>query len=198
MFSKRPVIDYLAILFITTACSLNGSNLASGHHPKSAKGIVALSLTTSGLCGFTLSVDLRRVGTKRHETVGFQDTDIKSDWTRKDGDCTPGSKDYAGKLAVIALSPGTYEIYNFSGTSQHTAFSSPKKFSLKFKVTKNRVTYIGNTHFNVGKDTSDFVVLDKRERDLALFKRKYPEVPEDYIMEVLDTVRLRASQTNSR
>ena len=101
--------------------------------------------------------------------------------------------DYSGKLAAIALEAGTYEIYKFSGISKYSAFVSDDEFSIKFKVTEEKITYLGYAHFIVGNKDFHFGVSDMRERDLDLFRGKYPDLTGEFIVDLLKVVSYQST-----
>jgi hypothetical protein len=106
-------------------------------------------------------------------------------------------KQVRGNLHTIELPAGTYEFYTCVG------FLTPK-FSWKFSVAPGEAKYIGNIDFRLRYSTeilrksdvfkSDVYnkyligVTDMRQRDLALFEKKYPNIPvSDIVIDILKT-----------
>jgi len=176
----------LAALF--SGCSLSAKNVPPDYKLGNDKGIVVLSLTTSGECGYALFVDIRSMDKKYKSTIGLQDMLEGRDWNRKTNDCSVDNEDYSGRLNVIALPPGVYEMYKLTGMSRYQSYVSENNFSIQFKVKANSVTYIGNAHFAVKKHTFEFQVSDKRNRDLPMLERKYPQLPKEYIIDILEDI----------
>ncbi|MGD8570736.1 MAG: hypothetical protein PVJ39_21800 [Gammaproteobacteria bacterium] len=193
MFSKISAISSFIILVAITGCSFSVGNIPTEYTLNPKKGVVVISLTSSGECGYALFVDIRRIDKTHEKTIGLQDVVEQRDWKRKNNECASDLNDYSGKLVAIDLEPGVYEIYQFSGLNKYHAFSSVYELSIKFKVTENEVTHIGNAHFVVSKREYDFIVSDKRQRDLPLFVKKYPNISEDYIIDLLEPVTCRGA-----
>ena len=186
MHNKLLFVLTISIFFIF-GCSSTTGNIPYGYTPGPEKGIIVISLTSSGECGNALFIDIRRLDKKMDITLGMQDMYEKRDWTRNITNCFIEDQDYSGKLKVIALDAGIYEIYNFQGISSANVFSSSNNFSMKFKVTTKNVIYLGNAHFAIGKNNFKFSIHDMRDRDLDLFERKYPYIQNSYIIHLLNS-----------
>lgn len=193
MHPSQLKIIFIAGILLLSACSLSTENIAKDYKLNPDNGVVVLSLTSSGECGYALFVDIRRIDKKDETTIGLQDLMEDRDWQRKNEDCSiEDENDFYGKLSVVALEPGTYEIYSLSGISRYNAFYSDENFSITFKVKANSVTYLGNAHFIVEKKFFSFHTTDKRKRDLSLFQYKHPGLTDEYIIDLLETVNYQS------
>lgn len=169
-------------------CSTNIENLPANYSLVPEKGVVVMSLTSSGECGYAIYVDIRRIDEKFEQTIGLQDILDDSDWQRSDPDCSSGDKkDYFGKLAVIDLPEGTYEIYKVSGIGRYGAFTSSDEFTIVFNVEGNKVSYVGNAHFHIGEDDYTFDTFDMSQRDLLIFNKDYPLLAKDVSVSILQS-----------
>jgi len=180
------ILFILLTVSFGASCSVGIGNIEKGYALKQYKGVVVFSFTSSGQCGYALFVDIRSSTGDFDKSIGMQDMFEKRDWEKENGPCSKDANDFSGKLKSIALNEGIYEIYRLSGISDHHSFSSEDDFSIKFKVTGNSITYLGNAHFFVGDRTYNFSISDKRERDILLFEEKYPEIQSDYIINILE------------
>jgi len=178
----------LLIIFSVSGCSLGIENIRDGYKLNPDEGVVVLSLTSSGECGWALFIDIRRIDKTNENTISMQDVMKARDWKRKKSECPSDKGNYSGKLAAIALPPGEYEIYKLTGVSNHHAFVSEDNFSITFDVVQNNITYLGNAHFIVKEFSFNFSTSDMRSRDLSLFKRKHPGISKEYILDILERV----------
>lgn len=173
-------------------CSVGLKNISPDYQMSHQTGVVVFSLTSSGECGYAYFVDVRSVDKKIKHTIGLQDAFEERDWQREPGECTLDNM--TGKLVTIELPSGNYIMYKFSGIHRIQAFESKDDFFISFKVTPHSVTYIGNIHFYLEKKFLDFKFEDKKERDLELLFKKYPNLKEeDLIIDILDPVEYKGA-----
>lgn len=85
-----------------------------------------------------------------------------------------------GKLHVIELPPGEYEIANWGVTSGFANLNQTRPFSVKFKIQPGKATYIGSFIFTV-TDSMGLTVTgvrvdyeDRFDEDLLVLREKYP------------------------
>jgi hypothetical protein len=87
-----------------------------------------------------------------------------------------------GELFAIELPEGDYEVHRWFISSGPASVASTSPFSIRFKVERGRVVYIGNFHFRqtsrMGLTVTggELSYLERAERDLPLIKRKYPNL----------------------
>lgn len=88
----------------------------------------------------------------------------------------------AGRLVVLRLLPGDYEIHSWelreSSLTGEVEYSPPRDFSYRFSVRPGTASYIGRLNLHLGpRNTQRVSLQDMRYEDLALFGKKYPLVP---------------------
>jgi len=100
-----------------------------------------------------------------------------------------------GRVASMLLPAGSYELYTWAlkepaGQNGGTEYGPQRPFSYQFVVTPGRATYIGqlNLHLNDGK-MQKITVEDRRERDLALLKKKVPSIGAAQVVSEVGRVR---------
>ena len=186
-----PTIVYtICVLALTGCATSNISNIPGDHKGNNEQGIAILSLTASGECGYAYFLDVRSSNGEIEHTIAMQDAFEERDWKRNDwNDCSINEENFIGKLAVIELPPGEYEIHKLTGVSRYHTFDTSDIFALKFKVTKNSIKYIGNAHFYVMKKTYFFKTQNKQDRDINLFHKKYPRLKDkDISLDLIEEV----------
>jgi|GEM_PF-2796292 len=183
--TKYSLLSAIIITLSLLGCSTSLGNLPSDYILTPDKGVVVLSLTSSGECGYAIYVDIRSVDEKYQQTIGLQEVLEERDWQRKNPDCSGDQKDYYGKLAVIDLPPGTYEIYQVSGIGRYGGFYSEEDFTIVFNVEGNQVSYVGNAHFHIADKSYAFDTFDMSERDLLLLSQKYPRLARNVSTNIL-------------
>lgn len=87
-----------------------------------------------------------------------------------------------GELFSAELPAGTYEFFTWGINSGAANTQSDESFSIKFKITAGQPTYLGNFHFlpnrHLGLTVTGANVFYRQqsERDIQLFKQKYPQL----------------------
>lgn len=177
-----------------TGCTQAINNVTSDYHENNENGVVIFSLTASGECGYAYFLDIRSVDGKFERTIGMQEAFEERDWKRKDADnCSLDESNYVGRLSVIEMPPGTYEIHKISGVSRYRSFESTDNFSLLFKVRKNSIRYIGNAHFFVTDRNYSFKTENQQDRDIKLFNKKYPSLKDkDILLDLLKEIQYQS------
>lgn len=89
-----------------------------------------------------------------------------------------------GKLQVVELPEGEYEISRWGVTSGYANLSQTQPFSIKFKIEPGKATYIGSFLFSV-TNTMGLTVTgvrvnfeDRYSEDIAALNGKYPNLNE--------------------
>jgi len=99
-----------------------------------------------------------------------------------------------GTISSARLAPGVYEVYRcgewLDGYMFQAHYDSKTPFSIPFEVKPGEVVYLGNFQANSirGKNAFAFglpvpagavyVVEDRKDRDLALLRKRMPELPQ--------------------
>jgi hypothetical protein len=84
-------------------------------------------------------------------------------------------------LYPLLLPAGEYEFFRW--TAPASGYRSTTPFSIRFRSTPGKVTYIGDLHMAVELQTGTYRFLprDNRRRRIALFLKHYPNVREDQV-----------------
>lgn len=115
-----------------------------------------------------------------------------------------------GRIFVMELLEGEYTFYSWqvphgperffkSKSYYYTGkvfFSSSENIKpLKFSVSKGKITYIGNIHFQIGIGKNEFglspfgyaqpIIQDKYDRDIGIFKERYINMSKNEIIKSL-------------
>ena len=198
MLTTRSILSTtmlcLGLLLIMTGCAPNIKNIATDYRGSNDNGVVILSFTASGDCGYAYFIDVRSIDGRIEHTIGMQEAFEQRDWKRTDGDdCSLDATNYIGRLSVVELPPGDYVIHKIYGTSRYRSFESVDNFSLRFSVTKNAISYIGNAHFFVHDDEYSFETQNQQSRDIELFQRKYPALKDrEIILDLLEEIHFQS------
>lgn len=87
-------------------------------------------------------------------------------------------------LYPLLLPAGEYEFFRWTAPAAGLAhYRSTTPFSIRFRSTPGKVTYIGDLHMAVAPETGKYRFLprDNRRRRIALFLKHYPNVREDQV-----------------
>lgn len=154
-------------------------------------GLVIVSVSSSGMRQFHMTLHWQGVDSSRSAYLEFQDSSDPMAW---DSPCRVGlspnllgQKDCTGRLAVFELPGGEYEFHLLRGDAEFLGglrtMDVTATFSVKFMVIPGRASYLGNLHFlfpdeiEWGDDaTYHPLVRDMEERDLRLFEQNYPHI----------------------
>jgi len=88
-----------------------------------------------------------------------------------------------GRLVVIELPAGKYEIYKWRSFQGNIEYSSTALFSIPFRITEQKATYIGNINLNISP--IGLYTINKHDtasRDIPLFLSKYSRIKEQDII----------------
>ncbi len=104
----------------------------------------------------------------------------------------PGDWSYPakGRLVVMELNAGEYEIHHWTGLQTQSA----ETFSIPFTVQDARATYIGNVHLEVSGSRFGIGVQDRTRRDVPLFLSRHPQVPREHLDVRLSRLRGRGER----
>lgn len=84
-----------------------------------------------------------------------------------------------GRLASLRLPAGDYEFHSWTVREPNPyggmEYGPNQAFSYRFHVKPGEAVYLGRLHLRLGeRNTHKLTVEDRRERDLTIFKEKYP------------------------
>lgn len=168
------------------SCATPISNIQANYKLNDNTGVILLSLTASGVCGFTYFTEIREINSKSTYSIGMQDFGYERDWIKKNNECPSKPDNYFGKLVAVDLPAGTYEIYQLDGMSRYRKVLAKSDISVKFTVKANKINYLGNIHFHVNKKNFIYGTQDLSQRDIPLFQSKYKQFnTQDIIINLL-------------
>jgi hypothetical protein len=184
----RLIVSAIAGCLLASGCaSVGTANVEPAYRP-STSGLLVVSVTASGYNPGTLWYQIVRSGAVAHTvaSIPVNDRAYGLDWEAGDP-AVPNSG--AGRVAVIELGPGEYEMRRWViNVANRAAFISTKPFGFRFEIEAGKATYLGNVHVDIQRtadpDTLPFAVAleDRRDRDLAILHRKYPGVRKDQLI----------------
>ena len=161
------------------------NNIPSNYSLKSDTGVILLSLTASGECGFVYYTELKEIYSKKEYSIGMQDIRQERDW-QKTNACPSKPDDYFGKLVTLELPAGIYQLHRIEWLSKYSRVFSENEMNIKFKVQAGKINYLGNLHFHVLKKSFIYGVENMRARDIPLFLKKYTQFrPADIIINLI-------------
>ena len=160
--------------------SLGTPNVEPGYAP-ARNGLLVAAVSASGHLPGTLWFQVVRQGaTQPAASIPVNDPAYGIDWPAGDAEIPRAG---LGRLAVIELAPGDYELRRWViNVSNVAAYVSNRPFGLRFTVAPGRATYLGSVHVDiqVGASTQRLPYAlerdDRRSRDLPLLYRKHPGV----------------------
>jgi len=184
-FIKKICLWITCCLFLSS-CATPYSNIPTNYQLKGNVGVILLSLTASGECGFAYFAEIREIFNKSSYSIGMQDFGYERDWIKRNKECPSHPDNYFGKLVAIELPVGTYELYQLEGMSRYKKVFAEKDMSVKFIVKANKINYLGNMHFHVNKKSFIYGVQNFSQRDIRLFQSKYKQFnAQDIIINLL-------------
>jgi hypothetical protein len=84
-----------------------------------------------------------------------------------------------GRLAVVRLPPGEYELYSWRVREPNrygeSEYAPPNNFSYRFRIRAGEATYIGRLNLYVGeRNAVRIAVEDRHQEDLKVLELKHP------------------------
>lgn len=196
----RDVIALVLLVGLLGGCA--ATNVSKEYALEEAKGsgLMVVSLTRSGISGFSMFADVRSVDNKYKNSVPITDLLASSDWgcplfgkIPEDPPC--------GRLAIVEMPEGEYEFYSWHGSSGgapgtvRITVQAKQEFSKRFKITAGKAVYIGNIHFLLEAEYTkgplgipvpiylfNIKTKDMRERDLVLLYSKNPKITSENVL----------------
>lgn len=132
--------------------------------PGSSNGLAVFSFTANYEAVY-LVLYVRNKGDRSVTAVEMRPRGVPGDWEY------PAK----GRLIVMELNAGEYEIYQWTGFTVR-AIRPAEDFSIPFTIQDARATYIGNVHIEVGRSRFGIGILDQTRRDVPLFLSRHPLV----------------------
>lgn len=148
-------------------------DISANYTPIDGEGILIISITASGDCGIPYFGEIRNVDTNKKYSINLSSDSSSHDWLRGSNVCPSKKNNYYGRLAVLALPAGTYELYQFEGINNYKKVYLNTDIALQFVVSENLNNYVGNFHFHIEGRELDLYVKDRAKRDFPLFNKKY-------------------------
>src|SRR5689334_4335694 len=182
-----PAVILLAALLLAS-CAINDVKPDYTFKGDKPKGVMAVALTYHGSSMSFLLWKVRQVPTAGARPVGNPNTSNPTadgnspifvfggsnqtdvTWPPPSGVAVPANR-LAGRIAVVELNPGTYDLCRWEGrTIGYLLNSGVKPLRVRFTIEPNKVTYIGDVHMFWENPTYRVGVYDMRDRDLPLIK----------------------------
>jgi hypothetical protein len=157
--------------------SIGTANVDPSYQP-GANGLLVASLTRSGYDPGTLWIQVVSAGevAQTVASIPVNDPSYGLDWGASD----PGGVGTVGRVAVVELNPGEYELRRWVvNTPNRQAFTSVRPLGYRFTIEAGKATYVGNLHLDLQRSASEHRIPfaarleDQRDRDLAILHRKY-------------------------
>ena len=165
--------------------------------PTAQDGLVVVSLTRTGVRQFDLLLWIRGEGFAFQRVVKLPDYGSRLDWHGAPERGPTPKNQPIGRLVVMELPPGDYEISNWLGQSPMDGFYGDgydirsEPISLKFRVLPGEITYGGRVQLvlpdevnylaNLVPSTYRIETSDMQASDLTLLREKYPRVSADTV-----------------
>ncbi len=177
-------LSVLGILLLVTlgGCSTIPSNVGPDYMMAagSDKGLLVMSLTYSGECGFSHFVRMRAKGKRTTMLIPFED---HSSWTYDKRECPLPKERFAGRLAVLELPVGEYEIDGYYSLTVRDKYYPDETPPLIVNIQAGKASYLGNIHLHVGDTIYTRVTSEKSDRDMDLLLKQYPRVDQRMVQE---------------
>ena len=192
MKNISAILSSIVIISLFAGCSANSVKNDFNFTNDKDTGLVILSVTHNEKPGTSNAAALFYMNKKGHEN----DYEVyKSKLEKMGGLLGPGvmskPSDFEGVYGVlyaVELEAGTYEltrwlISTYNGTLFYPTEAPP---TLEFTINPHEITYIGNLHMHMSTGENIFgmvlpsgglpEIIDQTERDLSLFKQRYPQL----------------------
>ena len=203
MYTASKSVSWLLGLSVIALGGCFQNNVASDFSLESAKesGVLVASLGRSGAIDFNMTLTLRNVQTGKKSVVVVDNNATEKDFGKVDREVTGNGitldwghapKDNpVGRLVVLKLPAGEYELRGFDGDAPRFAQHSAVKYFLNsdpvaahFTIAPGQITYLGSVVIAMpdaivyGHPSGQFhiVTADARERDGRLLQQKYPRL----------------------
>ena len=186
-------LGVIICIFYLCSCTAPNENISKNYQLNKDAGVVLLSLTASGECGYAYFTEFREIYSSREYSLGMQDIGHERDWKKKKHDCPSATNDYFGKLVAIEIPAGTYQFFQFEGVSRNRRVFTEHEMNIKFTVKPGFINYIGNLHFHVMRKSLVYSVNNMSKRDIPLFLNKYNQFNSQNI--IINTIHLKATKT---
>jgi hypothetical protein len=170
-------MNFLRLVLVAVllgGCAPLNINLDYSLANKPGKGVVVMSMTYTPDAP-TFGLNFRPLGGKEPDAIMSNTLPHPEDW-----------KNPAGRLVVLELPVGKYEIFEWFGNW----LESKRPFSVPFTVVEGRATYIGNVRVDVLRELGTFrvSVTDKSDRDISLLLSRFKNIKSADIEKSISTV----------
>ena len=207
MTSIRRTRAVSCLFTICMAIGLAGCVTTPTYHairPTEETGVVVLSLGSRGKFGVSShALKIRAIGKTDEVLASYLEENLFTPTPRDfDKDGTNGT------VVLRHLSPGSYEIFNFStffnGYPSTATFQSKQDFSIRFSVKKGETAYLGRFLANraTGKNLLGmtvtagvfFDVSDQAQEDLRIAATRFSPIGQQPSVNFIGSVKSAGSQ----
>lgn len=177
----------MGLAMLAGCASLGTANVDPSYRP-GANGLLVASVTASGYNPGTLWYQVVRTNavTRTVASIPVNDEAYGMDWRAGDPSVPQAG---AGRLAVLELAPGEYELRRWViNVGNQAAYSSTRPMGYRFAVEPGKATYLGNVHVDIQRSASAgsgpyaATLEDQRARDLPILYRKFPGVSAQQVL----------------
>jgi hypothetical protein len=169
--TMKILIIFLISIQLTSCVSVR--NVSYDYKLNAGEGLAIFSITASGDCGTPYFGQIRNVNTKKTYSINLSSADKTNDWFKNANDCSNKPNQYYGRVVVLALPAGMYEVYQFEGINEYRKLYIDREISIRFNVVEHTNNYIGNFHFDIVGRKLRFYHKNEAKRDLEVFRNKY-------------------------
>ena len=147
----------------------------------SDKGLLVASVTAAGYNPGTLILQVVRTAEPGRVVVAIPVNDEVQglDWRLGDAEVI---NDGLGRLAVVELEPGNYELRRgHIHVSETESYTQVRPMGYRFTIQRGKATYLGNVHVDLELSPAKRLLAwhrltDRRKRDLPILHRKHPGI----------------------
>ncbi len=177
---KAPFLLLLSLGLV--ACSSIPSNVPADYQVQAGddKGLVVMSLTYSGTCGFSHFLRMHAQGRHVGLLIPF---DGHADWTAGDDVCPIAKERYTGRLVVLELPAGRYDIDGYFSLTLKRKFYPDENPPITVTVRAGQAVYVGNFHVHIGDTHYVRLTGEQTNRDLELLQKRYPRIDQRLVKE---------------
>lgn len=168
-------------------CAASGTpNVEGDYSPIAGKGLFVASVAASGYLPGELWMQIVPSG----DTSTTAASILVNQEAHGDGAFPQNAalSGYAGRLAVVELAPGYYEVRRWVMNERNTAtYVSRHPFGYRFTIESGKATYVGSIHLDIQKSAGRslpyrITLNDRSARDLERLRASYPRLPAEAVV----------------
>jgi hypothetical protein len=171
---RRLSIATLAALLLLGCTATGTKNVAGDYQPAPAMGVLVASVSAGGYVPGELWFQVVRAGAPDQVAASILVNDS-------------GADPVNGRLAVVELPPGRYEVRRWvMNEGNRDAYSSRRPLGHHFDIRAGKATYIGHVRVDIQRSAGRglpfrITVDDRSARDLPQLRTSHPRIPADSV-----------------